>query len=65
MQKYIERMKVELTDLSGKIIRAEKAVENPPFGSDSNGIELLTKQVSAMRAYREILQERINYEVSK
>ena len=65
MQKYIERMKVELTDLSGKISRAEKAVENPPFGSDSNGIELLKKQVSAMRAYREILQDRINYEVSK
>ena len=65
MQKYIERMKVELTDLNGKIGRVVKAVENPPFGSDSNGIELLKKQVSAMRAYREILQERINYEVSK
>ena len=65
MQKYIERMKVELIDLNGKIGRVEKAVENPPFGSDSNGIELLKKQVSAMRAYREILQERINYEVSK
>ena len=65
MQKYIERMKVELTDLSGKISRAEKVVENPPFGSDSKGIELLKKQVSAMKAYREILQERIDYEVSK
>lgn len=65
MQKYIERMKVELTDLNGKIGRAEKAIENPLFDSDSKGIELLKKQVTAMRAYREILQERIDYEVSK
>ena len=65
MQKYIEKMKVELTELSGKISRAEKAIENPPYGSDNNGVELLKKQVTAMRAYREILQERIDYEVSK
>ena len=58
-------MKVELAELSGKIGRAEKAIENPPYGSDNNGIELLKKQVTAMRVYREILQERINYEVSK
>ena len=65
MQKYIEKMKIELEELSGRINRAEKAIENPPFDSDKNGIELLKKQVSAMRAYREILQERIDYEVSK
>ena len=65
MKKYIERMKIELADLNGKIGRAEEAIENPLYGSDSNGIELLKKQVTAMRAYREILQERINYEVSK
>jgi hypothetical protein len=65
MQKYIERMKIELEELSGRINRAEKAIENPPFDSDKNGIELLKKQVTAMRAYREILQERIDYEVSK
>lgn len=65
MKQYIERMKVELTDLNGKIGKAERAIENPPFDSDKNGIELLKKQVTAMRAYREILQERIEYEVSK
>jgi hypothetical protein len=65
MKKYIERMKIELADLNGKIGRAEKAIENPPFDSDNKGIELLKKQVTAMRAYREILQERIDYEVSK
>ena len=58
-------MKVELSDLNGKIGRAEKAIENPPFDSDSKGIELLKKQVTAMRAYREILKERIDYEMSK
>lgn len=65
MQKYIEKMKIELADLSGKISRAQRAIENPPYGSDSNGIELLKKQVSKMCEYREILQERIDYEVSK
>ena len=65
MQKYIEKMKIDLKELSDKISKAEKAIENPPYGSDINGIELLKKQVTAMRAYREILQERIDYEVSK
>lgn len=65
MQKCIEKMKIELEELSGRIKRSENAIENPPFGSDNKGIELLKKQVSAMRAYREILQERIDYEVSK
>lgn len=65
MQKYIERMRIELSELEGKINRAEKAIETPPYGSDEKGIELLKKQVTAMRAYREILKERIDYEVSK
>lgn len=65
MQKYIEKMKAELSELESRIKKCEKAIENPPFDSDKNGIELLKKQVSAMRAYREILQERIDYEVSK
>ena len=65
MQKYIEKMKVELSELESRIKKCEKAIENPPFGADEKGLELLKKQVSAMRAYREILQERIDYEVSK
>ena len=65
MQKYIEKMKVELLELESRIKKCEKAIENPPFGADEKGLELLKKQVSAMRAYREILQERIDYDVSK
>ena len=65
MQKYIERMKTELTELTGRINRAEKAIENPPFDSDPNGIELLKKQVRAMRVYQEVLKQRIDYEVNK
>ena len=65
MKKYVERMKVELTELDVRIRKAEKAVENPPFGSDEKGLELLKKQITAMRAYREILKERIDYEVKK
>lgn len=65
MKKYIERMKTEEAELNGRIIRAEKAIENPPFDSDKYGIELLKKQVRVMRVYQEILQQRIKYEVGK
>lgn len=65
MQKYIERMKVEKKELDGRINRAEKAIKNPPFGSNTVGIDLLKKQVRAMRVYQEILQQRIDYEVGK
>ena len=65
MQKYIERMKIEKTELEGRISKAEKAIEKPPYGSDLNGIELLKQQVRAMRVYLEVLEKRIKYEVSK
>ena len=65
MQKYIEKMKAEESELDGRIKKAEKAIENPPFGSNAAGIELLKKQVRAMRIYQEILQKRIKYEVEK
>ena len=65
MQKYIESMKIELTELTGRINRAEKAIDNPPYGSDTNGIDLLKKQVRAMRVYQEVLKQRIDYEVKK
>ena len=65
MQKYIEKMKAEESELDGRIKKAEKAIENPPFGSDAFGIDLLKKQVRAMRVYQEILQQRIEYEVGK
>lgn len=65
MQKYIERMKIEKTELDGRINKAEKAIENPPFDSDAVGIDLLKKQVRTMRVYQEILQQRIDYEVGK
>lgn len=65
MQKYIERMKTEKEELDGRINRAEKAIANPPYDSDSVGIDLLKKQVRAMRVYQEVLQQRIEYEVGK
>ena len=65
MQKYIEKMKTELKELKDRIARNEKAIENPPFGSDEMGIDLLKKQVLVMRVYQECLQKRIDYEVSK
>ena len=56
MQKYIERMITEKNDLSGKIKRAEVAVQNPPYGSDKHGLLLLAEQIKAMKEYERILK---------
>lgn len=65
MQKYIERMIEEKKELAGRINRATKAVENPPFGSDKKGLSLLAKQIEAMKSYETVLAERIDYEMGK
>ena len=65
MQKYLERMITEKKELDGRIQRAEKAIENPPYDSDEKGIELLKKQVESMKVYSSILHERIIYEEMK
>lgn len=65
MQKYIERMIEEKKELAGKINRASKAVENPPFGSDKHGLSLLAEQIEIMKSYELKLEERIEYERGK
>ena len=65
MKQYIERMKVESKELENRIKKNLQIIENPPYDSDETGLGMLKKQVSAMRAYADILTERINYEVSK
>lgn len=65
MQKFIERMKIERSDLMGKIKKAKAAIENPPFGSDKESIDMLTEQVKAMEQYFYWLEERIKKETKK
>ncbi len=65
MKQYIERMVQEKTDLEGKIRKAKKAVENPPFGADKYGLLLLGEQIKFMQSYLEKLNERILYEQEK
>lgn len=65
MQKYIERMIEEKKELAGKINRASKVVENPPFGSDKHGLSLLAEQIEIMKSYEQKLEERIEYERGK
>lgn len=65
MQKYIERMISERQDLVGKIKRAEKAIENPPYGSNKEGLLLLAEQVKSMKDYLQCLENRIKYEQEK
>lgn len=65
MQKYIERMIVERDDLKGKISKAKKAIDNPPYGSDAEGLKLLSEQVTHMKDYLAVLEKRILNEKSK
>lgn len=55
----------EKKDLGGKISRASKALENPPYGSDEKGLSLLSKQLEIMKSYENVLAERIEYEMGK
>jgi len=65
MQKFFERMIVERDDLKGKIAKAKKAIKNPPYGSDTEGLNLLSEQVTHMENYLAVLEKRILHEESK
>lgn len=65
MQEYLKRMKNALEDLEGKIKRAKKAVENPPYGSDTEGMNLLETQIGYMEQYADVLKRRIAHEEEK
>ena len=65
MQEYIKRMIVERDDLKGKITKAKKALENPPYGSDEEGLNLLALQLTHMESYLNVLERRIKYEEAK
>ncbi len=62
MKQFIERMKVELKELQGRIGRAEKAVETLPYGADKTSIDLLKAQIQYMQGYASFLEQRIEYE---
>lgn len=59
MPDYIKRMLQEKEDLEGKIKRAKKAVENPPYGMDLEGKNLLETQIGYMEQYLDVLNLRI------
>ena len=65
MQEYLKRMYSERDDLAGKSKRAKKAVANPPFGSDAEGIRMLAEQIKPMENYLYWLNERIEHEEKK
>ena len=65
MKQYIEKMKAENEELGNRINRAIKVLQNPPYDIDDFGLHLLSKQIDAMKVYKEILEERIKYEGGK
>ncbi len=65
MQGFVKRMLIEQTDLKGKIKKAKKAVDKPPFGADAEAIKMLAEQLKAMENYLYWLSKRIAYEESK
>jgi tRNA1(Val) A37 N6-methylase TrmN6 len=65
MKEYIKRMQAEKEELEGRIKRADKAIQNPPYNADKKSIDLLKQQVEYMRGYSDILHQRLEYEVNK
>ena len=59
MPDYIKRMLQEKEDLEGKIKRAKKAVENPPYGMDLEDKNYLETQIGYMEQYLDVLNRRI------
>lgn len=60
---FLDRMYQEYNELDTKIIKLEKALKTKPL--DRREIELLVNQKEHMKAYREVLNQRINYTKQK
>ena len=60
---FLDRMYEEYNALDTKIIKLEKALKTKPL--DRREKELLINQKEHMKAYREILNKRINYTKQK
>lgn len=60
---FLDRMYEEYNALDTKIIKLEKALKTKPL--DRREKELLISQKEHMKAYREILNKRINYTKEK
>lgn len=60
---FLDRMYQEYNELDTKIIKLEKALKTKPL--DRREIELLVNQKEHMKAYREVLNKRINYTKQK
>lgn len=60
---FLERMYQEYNALDTKIIKIQKAFKTVEF--DKRERELLLSQLEHMKAYREVLNQRINYTKEK
>ena len=60
---FLDRMYEEYNQLDDRIIKLEKALKTKPL--DRREKEILINQKEHMKAYREILNKRINYTKEK
>ena len=60
---FLDRMYEEYNQLDDRIIKLEKALKTKPL--DRREKELLINQKEHMKAYREVLNQRINYTKQK
>lgn len=60
---FLDRMYQEYNQLDERIIKLEKALKTKPL--DRREKELLINQKEHMKAYREVLNQRINYTKQK
>ena len=59
MQEFVRRMISERDELSGRIKKARKALDNPPFGASEDDMRMLAEQVRSMEQYLYWLNKRI------
>lgn len=59
MKDFVKRMIAEKEELEGRISKLTKAINNPPFGCREDQLIRMKDQLATMKAYRDILIERI------
>lgn len=60
---HIQRMMIERDDLDVKIVKLSRYYDEHFSQLDIKQRDLMAKQLTAMRAYSDILQQRISYDI--
>lgn len=65
MEDFIKRMLTEQEELTGKMKKLEKAIDENPFRISDNEIEIMKEQLAGMKTYSAALAKRIDLHTEK